>query len=41
MRLNSYMKGRGYQDRLGCVLAGVAVLAILLTALGYLIGSHI
>ena len=41
MRLDAYMKGRGYRDSLGCALLLAFAFALLLTALGYLIGSHV
>jgi hypothetical protein len=39
MKLPRYGNVRGYQESMGCLLAGVLIFAIVLTALGYWIGS--
>jgi hypothetical protein len=41
MRLPSYTKGRASQESWGCLFAFIFTLALLITALGYLIGSHL
>jgi hypothetical protein len=41
MNLPRYSGVNGYQESLGCLLAGVVICALVLTALGYWIGSYI
>jgi hypothetical protein len=40
MKLPRYSDVRGYQESLGCLLAGIVIFALMLTALGYWIGSY-
>jgi hypothetical protein len=40
MKLPRYHDVSGYQESPGCLLAGVVIFALVLTALGYWIGSY-